>query len=222
MKKGQQFWVDLWHEGRTHFHREEVNPDLIVYWPSLHHTPNATVLVPLCGKSLDMLWLSQQGFNVVGIELSVEAVKQFAAEHQLDLQQEIRGQVTRYFSHSINIWVADIFALDPSLIAPVDAIYDRAALIALPQKLRAPYVDICLQWLKPGGALLLKTLSYNQYEMEGPPFSVSDEEVMQLYRRECVEIECIKSSDRLKNLEDHLFQRGVTKIKDSVWSIRKK
>ncbi len=222
MNKGQQFWVELWREGRTHFHREDVNPDLIAYWPSLHQAPNATVFVPLCGKSLDILWLSQQGFNVVGIELSEEAVKQFAVEHQLDLQREARGQATCYFTHSISIWVADIFSLAPSHIAPVDAIYDRAALIALPKKLRSHYVDLCLQWLKPGGAILLKTLSYNQQDMEGPPFNVSDEEVVQLYSSECSEIKCIKSSERSKNLDDHLFQRGVNKIKDSVWSIRKK
>ncbi|CEG58894.1 thiopurine S-methyltransferase [Legionella fallonii] len=222
MNKGQQFWVELWREGRTHFHREEVNPDLIAYWPSLHNALNATILVPLCGKSLDMLWLAQQGFNVIGIELSEDAVKQFAAQHQLDLQHETLGHISHYFTPSISLWVADIFALAPSLIAPVDAIYDRAALIALPEKLRAGYVDSCLQWLKPRGAILLKTLSYNQHEMEGPPFSVSDEEVIQLYRDQCSEIQCIKSSEREKNLDDHLFQRGVSKIKDSVWSIRKK
>lgn len=220
MNKGQQFWVDLWDEGRTYFHKDEVHPDLIKYWPGLNLKPDATILVPLCGKSLDMLWLSQQGFKVIGIELSEQAVKQFAQEHQLHFKQEIIGQVKHYFTDSLSIWVGDIFALENSLIAPVDAIYDRAALIALPGTLRSVYVDSCLKWLKPEGAILLKTLSYNQEQMEGPPYSVSDEEVAQLYKKRCSEIKRLKHSDRLHDSQDHLFQRGLDRITDSVWLIR--
>ncbi|MCL9682928.1 thiopurine S-methyltransferase [Legionella maioricensis] len=220
MNKGQQFWVDLWREGRTHFHREEVNPDLIAYWSQLNLTPKATVFVPLCGKSLDMLWLVQQGFNVVGIELSEQAVIQFAMEHQLHFQKETRGGAHHYYTDSISLWVADIFAFESSFITPVDAIYDRAALIALPAKLRSLYADICLRWLKPQGAILLKTLSYNQDELEGPPFSVSDEEVTCLYKQ-CLEVKRLKVSDRPQDSGDSLFQRGLRAIKDSVWCIRK-
>ena len=211
----------MWREGRTHFHREEVNPDLINYWPKLNVNPKATVFVPLCGKSLDMLWLSQQGLKVVGIELSEQAVIQFATEHQLHFQQETRGEVRHYYTDSISLWVADIFALESSFIAPVDAIYDRAALIALPAKLRPIYVDVCLQWLKPQGAILLKTLSYHQEELEGPPFSVPDEEVISLYKKQCPEIKCLNVSQGLQDPDDVLFQRGLRTRKDSVWGIRK-
>ncbi len=221
MNKGQQFWADLWREGRTSFHREEVNQDLISYWPDLNRAPGSTVLVPLCGKSLDMLWLSQQGFKVVGIELSEEAVIQFSTEHQLQFRKETRGEVHHYYTDSISLWVGDIFALDSSFIAPADTIYDRAALIALPAKLRPMYVDTCLKWLKPQGVILLKTLSYNQEELEGPPFSVSDEEVTSLYKKQCSEIKCLKVSERSQDPDDVLFQRGLRAIKDSVWCIRK-
>ena len=221
MNKGYQFWVQLWSEGRTHFHKKEVNPDLIAYWSHLNSAPKATVLVPLCGKSLDMLWLSQQGFKVIGIELSEQAVMDFAQEHQLEFQQETFGQVQHFMTESISIWVGDIFALEPTLIAPVDAIYDRAALIALPEKLRSIYVDRCLKWLKPRGAILLKTLSYNQDEMQGPPFSVPEEEVVQLYKKMCPEIKRLKVSERSEGPDAFVFQKGVVRITDSVWYLRK-
>ncbi|BCA96996.1 thiopurine S-methyltransferase [Legionella antarctica] len=221
MNKGQQFWADIWREGRTFFHKEEINRDLITYWPELHMVPGMRVLVPLCGKSLDMLWLSQQGFKVVGIELSEQAVIQFAAEHQLHFKKEKTGEIYHYYTDAISLWVGDIFALESSLIAPVDAIYDRAALIALPAKMRPDYVDRCLQWLKPRGAILLKTLSYNQEKLEGPPYSISGEDVSNLYKKQCSEIKCLKISERLQDPHDLLFQRGLKAIKDSVWCVRK-
>lgn len=212
----------MWHEGRTYFHKDSVHPDLMTYWPLLNNSSNATVLVPLCGKSLDMLWLAQQGAQVIGIELCEEAVRQFANEHQLSFQRHITDRAVHYHTASISIWVTDIFTLMPSLIPSVDAIYDRAALIALPEKLRIPYVDRCLQWLKPQGTVLLKTLSYDQSKMEGPPFSVSEEEVTRYYKEQCSEITRVKTSVRVKDSDEFLFERGLEQIKDSVWTIRKK
>lgn len=221
MNKGHQFWTELWNEGRTSFHRDEVNPDLIKYWPELNLGPNASVLVPLCGKTLDMVWFIQQGIKVIGIELSEYAVQQFADENQLVLKQKNIGSIKQYFNEQISIWVADIFKLTPSLITPVDAIYDRAALIALPYKLRPIYVDTCLNWLKPGGGILLKTMSYNQEEMQGPPFSVHDEEVTELYKH-CADIRCLSSILNTKDSSDPLFERGLKMVNDNVWYIRTK
>lgn len=220
MNKGKQFWTELWLNGRTSFHKEEVNPDLIKYWSELNLAPDATVLVPLCGKSLDLLWLSQQGYKVIGIELCEQAVLQFANEHQLVFQQRDFGSVKNYYNDLFSIWVADIFNLNASFIPSVDAIYDRAALIALPDKLRPAYVTTCFEWLKPSGSILLKTMSYNQDEMDGPPYSVTDEEIANLYKS-CDAIRCIKSTSNTRDSSDPLFARGVKMINDKVWFIRK-
>ena len=179
--KGQQFWMDLWKEGRTPFHKEEVHPDLIKYWPSLDIKPGESVLVPLCGKTKDMLWLAQQGYKVMGIELCEQAIFDFAEENKVFFEIEKKDQISHYFTDNLSIWVADIFSLEISSIFPVDCIYDRAALVALPGTLRSAYVNRCNQWLKPTGTILLKTLSYDEHKMQGPPYSVSAEEVAGLY-----------------------------------------
>lgn len=220
MNKGQLFWTELWREGRTSFHKEEVNHDLVNIFPNLNVPARGRVLVPLCGKSLDMLWLIRQGYHVVGIELIEQAIHQFAQEHQIAFQQEIIGQIKHFFTDNMDLWVTDIFALNSELIQSVDAIYDRAALIALPKKLRSEYVDICLQWLKPKGSILLKTLEYNQEEIQGPPYSVSPEEVALLYRQ-CAIIESLKSQIREQNRNDPLFMKGISRANDQVWCIRK-
>lgn len=220
MNKGQQFWLDLWHEGRTSFHKGEVNPDLSAFWPDMHLPADASVLVPLCGKSLDMLWLCQQGLYVTGIELSEQAVLQFAEEHQVQFQQEHFGTAQRFFADRLQIWVADIFVLEPTLISPVDAIYDRGALIALPQQLRPSYTERCLNWLKPEGRILLKTMHYDQNVMEGPPYSVSNEELQVLYKS-CSDILCVKQSTEAVEKSNHLHGRGLHKATNSVWYMKK-
>ncbi|KGP64308.1 thiopurine S-methyltransferase [Legionella norrlandica] len=220
MNKGQHFWAELWRDGRTFFHKEEVNEDLVTYFPYLNVPEKGTILVPLCGKSLDMLWLNHQGYHVVGIELIESAVLQFAQEHQILFQQETIGEVKHFFTDKLSLWVADIFTLNPMLVRPVDAIYDRAALVALPKKLRSLYAEICLKWLKSEGNILLKTLEYQQEEMQGPPYSVSAEEVATLYQQ-CAAIQLLKSQVRVYDNNDPLFMNGLNQVTDHVWIIKK-
>lgn len=219
MNIGQQFWLNLWREGKTIFHRDEVNTDLSTQWPSLQLQTAATVLVPLCGKSLDMLWLAEQGFQVIGIELSEQAVLQFGEENRLTLVKKIHSQAISYVTESLTIWVADIFSLDPAFIVPIDAIYDRAALIALPANLRSQYVRICQQRLKARGKILLKTMHYDESQMRGPPFSVSGAEVRQLYSN-CQTILSIRETNRQVDEQDPLHARGLREVTDRVWYLQ--
>ncbi|WP_019215855.1 thiopurine S-methyltransferase [Legionella tunisiensis] len=219
MNTGQQFWLNLWREGKTIFHRTEVNTDLNTRWAGLQLPAAATVLVPLCGKSLDMLWLMEQGFQVVGIELSEQAVLQFSEENRLTLVKEIHSQAIKYTSQSLTIWVADIFSFNTAFIVPADAIYDRAALIALPENLRPQYVRICLRWLKAKGKILLKTMYYDESDMQGPPFSVSDAEIRQLYSN-CQTIQCVRETNRQVDEQDPLYARGLREVADKVWYLQ--
>lgn len=219
MNSGKQFWLDLWYEGRTSFHKDIVNADLKTYYSSLELPAAATVLVPLCGKSLDMLWLVEQGAHVIGIELSELAVLQFASENHLNMTKKACGAAINYSTGSISIWVADIFTFPAAFIDQVDAIYDRAALIALPPKLRTIYVQSCLQWLKKDGKIFLKTMSYDQMQMEGPPFSVTDSEVQMLYRG-CHTPQCINETTRQINEDDPLYARGLRGSTDHIWLIQ--
>ncbi|KTC76948.1 thiopurine S-methyltransferase [Legionella brunensis] len=218
MNSGKQFWLNIWQEGSIPFHQEAVNQDLVKYWPSLGMPLGATVLVPLCGKSLDLLWLAKQGFQVIGIELSELAVQEFAKENKLLMTKEVNAQIISYVADSITIWVTDIFHLNSACINAVDAIYDRAALIALPEKLRSRYVKTCLQWLKKNGKILLKTMSYDQGQMQGPPFSVPGDEVNALYSN-CQRVKCIKEESRNVTSSDHLNARGLQSATDNIWLI---
>jgi thiopurine S-methyltransferase len=175
------FWLQRWQEGQIGFHRDDVMPLLEKHWSSLQLSEGSRVLVPLCGKSLDMHWLAAQGHRVLGVELSPLAVTQFFEEAGLE---PVRT-TTRYGEHfsagPVEIILGDAFALDPALLADVAGVYDRAALIALPPDLRLRYRDTVYASLPAGCQGLLITLEYPQAEKAGPPFSVAQPEVETLF-----------------------------------------
>ena len=175
------FWLDCWREGRTGFHRSDVMPLLERHWPALELPRGTRVLVPLAGKTLDMAWLAGQGFRVLGVELSPLAVQAFFAEQRLQPQRRESACGEHYVAGDIEIIQGNVFDLDPAILADCTAVYDRAALIALPPAMRQQYAQSVYAHLPPGCRGLMITLDYPPGEMEGPPFAVPPAEVRRLY-----------------------------------------
>jgi thiopurine S-methyltransferase len=183
------FWNERWRDGQIGFHQPAPNAQMQAHWQRLALAGGSRVFVPLAGKSLDMVWLLAHGHKVLGVELNSLAVEAFFEENDIPAErEEIPGyQVFRSRSSERNIelpielWCGDFFALKSEDLASVDAVYDRAALIALPPGMRAAYAAHMTRCLPKGAAMLLVTLEYPQAEMAGPPFSVSEAEVMEFY-----------------------------------------
>ncbi|MEZ5608192.1 MAG: thiopurine S-methyltransferase [Burkholderiaceae bacterium] len=175
------FWLNCWQHGQTGFHQSRVLPLLQKHWPALGVPAGGRVLVPLAGKSLDMLWLAEQGHRVLGVELSPLAVQQFFAEHGLTPAIHASRYGTHHVAGSIELICGDVFAVDAAALADCVGVYDRAALIALPPAMRARYVAELYARLPAGCRGLLVTLEYPQHERQGPPFSVDETEVRQRY-----------------------------------------
>jgi len=172
-----EFWHARWQQGQIGFHQQRVTPLLPKYWPTLDVPAGGRVLVPLCGKSLDMLWLAEQGYQVLGVELSPLAVAQFFAENGLQASTSTSAMGQHYRAGAIEILCGDIFAMDARTLASCVAAYDRAALVALPAAMRAPYARHVYGQLHPQYRALLLTLDYDPAQMDGPPFAVNDTEV---------------------------------------------
>jgi len=174
-------WLERWREGRIGFHRDHPHPMLVKHWPGLGVRPGTKVLVPLCGKSLDMRWLAGQAHPVLGIELAPEAIEQFMAEGE--------GVATRYRQAgfqvcrqgNVELWCGDFFHFHIEQAAEIGAFYDRASLIALPPATRQRYAFHLAQLVPPGSQGLLVSLTRPPGDEGGPPFGVSDEEVRQLF-----------------------------------------
>jgi len=174
------FWHSRWESSTPSFHEGRPNRLLVAHLAALGLAPGARVFVPLCGKSRDIGWLIDQGVRVAGAELSDIAVRDLFSD--LGVQPEIAaaGPLRRHSAEGIDIFLGDIFDLDAATLGPVDAVYDRAALVALPDEMRARYARH-LPALTAGAPQLLITFDYDQSKMEGPPFSVPEAMVRALY-----------------------------------------
>ncbi|WP_141453544.1 thiopurine S-methyltransferase [Pseudoxanthomonas sp. z9] len=215
-----EFWLERWREGRIGFHREEVMPLLVQYWPALALPAGGRVFVPLAGKSLDMIWLAAQGHPVLGAELSPLAVQQFFEENGLHPQVTDTPAGRLHAVDGIELMLGDVFALDAATLATCEAVYDRAALIALPPELRTRYADEIYGRLPVGCRGLLITLEYPQPEKNGPPFSVDEAEVQRLFANRW-DIERLERRDILAS-EASFRAEGVTALHTAVYRLRKR
>ncbi|HSI45402.1 MAG: thiopurine S-methyltransferase [Methylophilus sp.] len=179
------FWHTRWENQQIGFHLQEVNPLLGAHFQALKLKPGKRVFIPLCGKTLDIHWLLLQGIHVAGAELNQLAVDALFAELGLIPTITQAGPLQRYHAvnqHGVNIDIfqGDFFALDSTLLGQTDAIYDRAALIALPLDLRVTYSKHLMNITNSAPQLLI-SFHYDQSLAAGPPFNVSTEEIAAHY-----------------------------------------
>jgi len=177
----QDFWHERWRTGQIGFHQSTVHPFLTRWWPRLELPTGARVYVPLCGKSLDMVWLAERGHRVVGSELSEIAIRDFFADRGLEPALTRDGEFARYAAGPYEIIGGDALALTPGVLGHVDAAYDRAALVALPPGMRPGYAASLASLLPTGARSLLVAFEYPQEMKGGPPFSVEAAEIQRLF-----------------------------------------
>ncbi|MEX5589023.1 thiopurine S-methyltransferase [Pseudomonas urmiensis] len=210
------FWHKKWADNQIGFHQAEVNPYLQAHWPLAELAPGSRVLVPLCGKSLDMIWLAAQGYRVLGVELSRRAVEDFFAEHGLQAQVSQQGAFEVWRSAEVELWCGDFFALQPDDVVDCAGLYDRAALIALPREMRHRYMALLSELLPAGCRGVLVTLDYEQARVDGPPFSVADREVRAGLRGWQVEQ---VQQEQIIGQSPKFQQAGVTSLFERVYRL---
>jgi thiopurine S-methyltransferase len=213
-----EYWLKRWREQRTGWHRDAPMPLLAKHWPSLGVPDDTRVLVPFAGKSLDMLWLAEQGYRVRGMEVSPLAIEQFFAENALEPQRSTDGR--RYTAGNIEIIRDDIFAIDDGEFANCNAVYDRAAIIAQPALERERYVREVYGNLPPGCRGLMITLEYPQGEMEGPPFAVDEAEIRRLFAAQW-DIELLERRDILAE-QPGFREQGVSALSTAVYRLKRR
>ncbi len=208
------FWQQRWQENKIGFHLDKVNPLLVQYVDRLQLAPGQQVFVPLSGKTHDLIWLAEQGYRVLANELSKVAVEAFFAENNLNPSQMQKGDLRFYQSGLITFVCGDFFKLTPVQMVNVAAVYDRAALVALPQAMRANYSQQ-LHLLCPTQPRLLVSLEYEQAEMSGPPFAVLEDEVRTDYAAG-LQVECLQRNDVLAE-HAHFAAKGLRALHESVY-----
>ncbi|WP_178862060.1 thiopurine S-methyltransferase [Thiomicrorhabdus cannonii] len=185
------FWHAMWESGVVGFQQTEINGYLQQHWQRLGLQGDETVLVPLCGKSLDMLWLGEQGHKVLGVELSQKALDEFLDENKLrSVAPLVHAHFCGYRLSAMTLLCGDFFHLSAADCEEVGAVYDRAAIVALPPEMRKQYAAHLQAILPAGTKLLLVNLEYDQSLLNGPPFSVPESEICTLFA-DCARIDVV-------------------------------
>ena len=175
-----QFWHDRWAKNEIGFHKSEANPFLVKYVHELALNKGNRVFLPLCGKTLDIPWLLSNGYRIAGSELRALAIDQLFSGLGVTPTITKNGRIAHYYANNIDIFVGDLFDVTRTMLGPVDAIYDRAALVALPDTIRSRYTAHLTDITNHAPQLLI-CYEYDQRAAEGPPFSISHEEVRRHY-----------------------------------------
>ncbi|NUM52905.1 MAG: thiopurine S-methyltransferase [Candidatus Hydrogenedentes bacterium] len=207
-----QFWHQKWEINDIAFHQSQANPALVAHFDKLALPPESRVFVPLCGKTLDIHWLLANGYCVVGAELSRIAVDQLFADLKLDPIVSLSGDSQRYSAEGIDVFVSDVFHVTSEMLGSVDAVYDRAALVALPEKMRIRYAAHVIEITNCAPQLLISFV-YDQRRMDGPPFSVNDEEIHRHFG-DSYQLTCLSNEEVPGGL------KGKCAAAEAVWLLR--
>lgn len=210
-----EFWLERWQQNQIGFHEPEINRHLQKYWSALNLPKGSIIFVPLCGKSRDMLWLLSRGYQVVGVELSPIAVKDFFAENKLEAKVTGDDNFQCWEVNGLRVYQGDFFDLNNQHLADCRAIFDRAALIALPPEMRQQYVDHLNSIAPALSHTLLVTLEYAQQNMSGPPFSVDENEVRSLFGTN-KDITQMLAEEILQDNEN-FRERGLSSLMEKVY-----
>ena len=205
-------WTSIWEAGVLHFHQSSVSTALDDFGDLLFDPDKpGRVYVPLCGKSLDLVFLAERSTEVLGVEFVEQAVKEFFAEQDLTPEVET-DPYPKYSAANYTLFATDFFNLTAEHLGPIDLVFDRAAMVALDDQTRVRYADHWRSLLPVGAELVVVTFDYDQDELTGPPFAISTDEVERLY----ADGFSIKMLDTRDVLNDEFRSQGVTEMTESL------
>lgn len=206
------FWLKKWDDNQIGFHEDQANRLLVRHFDELEISDGGRIFLPLCGKTRDIAWLLSRGCRVAGVELSQLAIEQLFADLEMQPTVSQVGNLKRFSATNIDVFVGDFFELAADNLGPVDAIYDRAALVALPESMRVHYIEHLTGVTRRAPQLLI-CFEYDQTRMAGPPFSIRESDLTPCYSPyyELALIERIEVPGGLK---------GQCAAQESAWLLR--
>ena len=209
-----KFWHDRWEENQIGWHQPDGNILLTQYFGELDLPAGKCIFIPLCGKSRDIQWLLSHGYHIKGAELSELAITHLFEDLQITPTIHAEGGFKHYSADQIDIYVGDFFELSAAQLGPIDAVYDRAAYVALPHAMRLDYARHLAELTNHAPQLLI-TFLYDQSLVDGPPFSIPAQELHDQYG-DTYDIEKVTAINLLGGI------RGQCASEEIVWHLRPK
>jgi thiopurine S-methyltransferase len=206
------FWLDRWRRAQIGFHQAAVDRHLKAYWPLLELPLDSPVFAPLCGKSLDLMWLRERGHSVTGVELSPVALESFLMEHGIPARRRSLADLEVYEAEELKLYRGDFFKLTRAQLGNTSAVYDRAALISWTPAARESYVKHLTSLTSPGTQTLLIAVEFPPEQMQGPPFPLTRGNIEGLFAGRFSIEELAR--DEILELEPRLKARGLTELRE--------
>ena len=206
------FWLNRWRAAQIGFHQMAVDRHLKAYWPLLKLPLGSPVFVPLCGKSLDLMWLRERGHSVTGVELSPVALESFVMEHGIPSRRRVLADFDVFEAEGLKLYRGDFFKLTRAQLGNTSAVYDRASLISWTPEARQSYVKQLTSLTSPGTQTLLIAVEYPAEQMQGPPFPLTRDTIRNLYAGH-YSIEELARHEILE-LEPRLKAHGLTELRE--------
>ena len=218
--RSNSYWLKRWQNGDIGWHHEQVNNHLLSHWQMLDVAFGSQVFVPLCGKSRDMVWLAQQGCSVVGVEISSKAIEEFFIEREITPERSRSGFFEIFQAEDYKLLCGDIFQLKPEHIQGISTVYDRASLVALDPRQRQAYAQLLTEILPEKCSILLVAMDYPEAEMPGPPYSVPETEVIELFG-DSFSISKLHTLDLLKDTARYA-EKGLSRLSEHIYMLKQK
>ena len=215
----RDFWEQRWQQRDIGFHQPHVHEQLKKLWPHLNLPRGRAVFVPMAGKSRDMIWLATQGHRIIGVELSDIAVREFFTEGRTDARANVCRELRNLVGGPFSLYCGDFFDMRAEALSDVAAVYDRAALVALPATLRKRYAETLARILPRDAIIFLIGLDYPEHEISGPPFSVARQEIEQLFG-ETFDVSVLEARNGLA-ASPNLQKRGLTRLQETTYLLRR-
>ncbi len=218
----ENFWHQRWESNQITFHEKDFNKQLQIHWPLLAIPSHATIFVPLAGKSNDILWLHQCGYNVLGVEISPIAIHRFFSDNNLTptITHSIEG-FEAWSYKGITLLLGDFFNLKKEHLKQCSAVYDRAALIAMPETMQTQYAEHLCSIIPQDTSMLLITVEYEKGTIQGPPFSINTSQVKKFYHT-FYDIQIPTQTATTKNVLNKYKEKQEIEIKENIFILTNK
>ncbi len=217
----KKYWIDRWKTGEIGFNQSEPHPFLVEGFKHLNLPKGARVFAPLCGKSIDLVWLLNSGYEVIGVELHLQACREFFIENKIAYHEIVKDNFTQLVGEKITLLAGDFFKTSSDDLGKIDAIYDRGSLVALPSIMRSAYAKHLISLTSSSTRYFLITMSYDQSQMQGPPFSVDEKEVKILFESH-FNVKEVYGKEMKDDIPAHLQSKGLQTARASLFLLSSK